>query len=185
MRQTSRSFFANPNVLDFYPRFGFRKLVQTGFIGHVDLRPAGTRAPSLDVASPTDRAYLADHCARVRAIGHGFAAYDYYPTLLFHLTRQPRRIFRLDEFRAVVIARQDGDRLLIEDLLATRSFRLTDALPGVCTQPVRTVEFGFHPEAWWPDAESQVFDDCESPLFVRGAAAAVKEPVRFPDLAHT
>lgn len=177
--------FANPNVLDFYPRFGFRKLAQTGFIGHVDLRPAGTRAPTLDVALPTDRAYLADHCARAGAIGHGFAAYDYYPTLLFHLTRQPRMIFRLDEFGAVVIARQDGDRLLIEDLLATRSFSLMDALPGVCTQPVRTVEFSFHPEAWWPDAESQVFDDCESPFFVRGAAAEVKEPVRFPDLAHT
>ena len=46
-------------------------------------------------------------------------------------------------------------------------------------------EFGFHPEAWWPDAERQSLDDGGSPLFVRGAAAEVKGPVRFPDLAHT
>jgi hypothetical protein len=32
--------FANPSVLDFYPRFGFRRLAQTRFIGRVDLRPA-------------------------------------------------------------------------------------------------------------------------------------------------
>ena len=42
--------FANPSVLDFYPRFGFRRLAQARFIGHVDVRPAGALAPSLDLA---------------------------------------------------------------------------------------------------------------------------------------
>ncbi|MBO0758351.1 MAG: GNAT family N-acetyltransferase, partial [Bradyrhizobiaceae bacterium] len=42
--------FANSSVLDFYPRFGFRRLPQTRFIGHVSLHPAGTLAPSLDLA---------------------------------------------------------------------------------------------------------------------------------------
>jgi hypothetical protein len=149
------------------------------------VRPAGTLAPSLDLARPTDRAWVANHCARASAIGQGFAARDYYPTLLFHLTRQPRTAFRLDLFGAVVIVQQDGDRLLIEDLLATRPFRLTDALPHICTQPVRTLEFGFHPEAWWPDAERQALDDGGSPLFARGAAAEVVAPIRFTDLAQT
>ena len=84
-----------------------------------------------------------------------------------------------------MIVQQDDDRLLIEDLFATRPFRLTDALPHVCAQPVRMLEFGFHPEAWWPNAESQALDDGGSPLFARGAAVEVKEPIRFPDLAHT
>jgi GNAT superfamily N-acetyltransferase len=177
--------FANPSVLDFYPRFGFRRLVQTGFVGHTDLRPAGPLAPRLDLARPTDRAWLADHCAKANFVGQGFAARDYYPILLFHLTRQPRIAFKLDSFGAVVVAQQDGERLLIEDLLAIRPFSLRDALPHVCAQPVRTIEFGFHPEAWWPDAESQVLDDDGSPLFARGTATQVKEPVRFPDLAQT
>jgi GNAT superfamily N-acetyltransferase len=177
--------FANSSVLDFYPRFGFRRLAQTRFIGHVDVRPADTLAPRLDLARPTDRAWLADHCAGASAIGQRFAARDYYPPLLFHLMRQPRMVFRPDSLGAVVIAQQHGERLLIEDLLATRPFSLTDALPHVCAQPVRTVEFGFHPEAWWPDAESRALDDGGSPLFVRGAAADVREPVRFPDLAQT
>jgi predicted N-acetyltransferase YhbS len=177
--------FANPSVLDFYPRFGFRRLAQSRFTGHVDVRPSGTLAPSLDVAMPTDRAWLAAHCAKASAVGKRFAARDYYPALLFHLTREPRMVFRLDLFGAVVIVRQDGDRLLIEDLLATRPFRLKDALPHVCAQPVRKLEFGFHPEDWWPDAESHPLDDDGSALFARGAAAEVEGPVRFPDLAQT
>ena len=91
-------------------------------VGRVDLRPARTLAPSLDLASPIDRAWLADHCARAGAIGQGFAARDYYPALLFHLTRRPRLVFRLDSFGEVVIVRQEGERLLIEDLLARRPF---------------------------------------------------------------
>jgi predicted N-acetyltransferase YhbS len=177
--------FANSGVVDFYPRFGFRKLVQSSFIGHIDVHPAATLAPSLDLARPTDRAWLAEHCARAGVTGQGFSVRDYYPTMLFHLTRQPRIVFRLDSFEAVVIVQQDGDRLLIEDLLATRPFRLKDALPHICAQPIRTLEFGFRPEAWWPDAESQALDDGSSPLFARGAAVEVEESIRFPDLAQT
>jgi hypothetical protein len=117
-----------------------------------------------DITRPTDRAWLADHCGRAGFVGQGFAARDYYPVLLFHLTCQPRTAFRLESFGAVVIARQDGERLLIDDLLATRPFSLRDALPHVCRHPVRTVEFGFHPEAWWQDAESLSFDDDGAPL---------------------
>jgi predicted N-acetyltransferase YhbS len=177
--------FANPSVLDFYPRFGFRRLSQARFVGHVDLRPSGTFAPTLDLARPIDRAWLADHCASAIATGQHFAARDYYPAMLFNLTHRPRTIIRLDLFGAVVIVQQDGNRLVIEDLLPTRPFRLKDALPYVCAKPVRTLEFGFHPEAWWPNAESQALDDGGSPLFTRGVAVDVEEPIRFPDLAQT
>jgi GNAT superfamily N-acetyltransferase len=177
--------FANASVLDFYPRFGFRRLAQSRFVGHIDVRPANTLAPSLDLSKATDRTWLADHCVRANAIGRGFTARDYYPTLLFHLTREPLRTFRLDSLEAVVVAQQDGERLLIRDLLAVRAFSLMDALPRLCTQPARTIEFGFHPEVWWPNAESEALHDAESRLFVRGTAAEVGEPVRFPDLAHT
>ena len=177
--------FANSSVLDFYPRFGFRRLAQSSFIAHVDVQPAGTLAPSLDLASSTDRAWLAEHCARAGVTGQGFTARNYYPTMLFHLTRQPRIVFRLNSFEALVIVQQQGDRLLIEDLLATRPFSLKDALRYICAQPVRTLEFGFRPEAWWPNAETQALDDGNSPLFARGAAAEVEGPIRFPDLAQT
>jgi predicted N-acetyltransferase YhbS len=177
--------FANPSVLDFYPRFGFRRRAQYRFVAHIDVRPADTLAPSLDLARATDRVWLANHCARAHAIGRGFTARDYYPALLFHLTRELRKAVRLDSFGAVVVTQQDGERLLIQDLLATRPFSLTDALPHLCANPTRTIEFGFHPEMWWPNTETLPLDDSESPLFVRGAAAGVREPVRFPDLAHT
>jgi predicted N-acetyltransferase YhbS len=177
--------FANRSVLDFYPRFGFRRLVQARFTGHIDVRPADIRVPELDLARPADRAWLADHCGKAIVLGQRFAARDYYPILLFHLTRQPCKIFRLDSCGAVVLAEQDSGQLLIKDVFATRPFSLMDALPLVSTEPASIIEFGFDPGAWWPGAQRQALDDNASPLFVRGAAAEVSEPVRFPDLAQT
>jgi hypothetical protein len=55
---------------------------------HIGVHPAGTLAPSLDLAKSTDRAWLAAHCAGAGATGQGFAARDDHPTLLFHPMRQ-------------------------------------------------------------------------------------------------
>jgi hypothetical protein len=82
------------------------------------------------------------------------------------------------------VTQQDGERLLVQDLFATWPFSLRDALSRRGAAPARTIEFGFHPELWWPNTETLALDDGESRLFVRGAAAGVTEPVRFPNL-HT
>jgi Acetyltransferase (GNAT) domain len=66
--------FANPSVLDFYPRFGFRRLAQDRFIARANLNPVGPPAPTLNITRPTDRAWLADHCGRAGFVGQGFAA---------------------------------------------------------------------------------------------------------------
>jgi hypothetical protein len=66
--------FANPSVLDFYPRFGFRRLAQDRFIARANLNPMRPPAPTLNITRPTDRAWLADHCGRAGFVGQGFAA---------------------------------------------------------------------------------------------------------------
>jgi predicted N-acetyltransferase YhbS len=137
--------FANPTVLDFYPRFGFRRLSQARFVGHVDVRPSGTFAPSLDLARPIDRAWLADHCASAVAIGQHFAAQDYYPAMLFNLTHRPRTIIRLDLFGAVVIVQQDGNRLLIRP--ATDTALQVEGCLTLCLRKTST-----DARIWFPSA---------------------------------
>jgi Acetyltransferase (GNAT) domain len=63
--------FANPSVLDFYPRFGFRRLAQDRFIARANLNPVGPPAPTLNITRPTDRAWLADYCGRAVFVGQG------------------------------------------------------------------------------------------------------------------
>jgi predicted N-acetyltransferase YhbS len=176
--------FANDTVLDFYPRFGFRRVVQQSFGAAIDLAPEGRPARALDLGLPADRARLARLCAAAPATGRGFSTRDYHNVLLWHLTYRPFAPFWLDGPEALLVASEVEGMLAIHDLIAARPFDLRGALPQVIGGPISTIAFGFAPEAWWP-AATVLGDDHEAPLFVRGGPPLPAGPIRFPDLAQT
>ncbi|MBM3545759.1 MAG: GNAT family N-acetyltransferase [Alphaproteobacteria bacterium] len=177
--------FGNRSVLDFYPRFGFTRIMQTQFTTPIEIEPGAARAPTLDLDNASDRARLAELCGRARAPGTVFSACDYYPALLWLLTHKPRTVFWLDELDAAVVASVEDGRLILHDVIATRPFDLRPILPRVTPSRVRMLEFGFGPEAWWPSAEASPDDDIDSPFFVRGLPSLPVGSFRFPDLAQT
>jgi GNAT superfamily N-acetyltransferase len=176
--------FANNTVLAFYPRFGFRRVVQQRFAAAVEVAPVADLAPVCDVGNPADRAWLAALCAQARPIGRRFAAQDYFSTLLWHLTYRPGVAFRFDDLDAVVVTRSLGPVLVIRDLVAASPFDLRAVLPRLTPCRIARVEFGFHPETWWPDADVATATDDDTPLFVRGLPGLCA-PLRFPELAET
>jgi GNAT superfamily N-acetyltransferase len=175
--------FANPTVLDFYPKFGFRRAIQCRFAAAVSIAPAGARAPSFDLDDAKARARLAALCARAMPAGHSFGTRDYYPILLWHLCNRPLTAHWLADGEALVVTATVGDRLLLHDIVAARPLDIASALPTVVTPPVTSIEFGFEPGAWWPAARPVGAD--ESLLFIRGLDDMPTGAFRFPDLAQT
>ena len=175
--------FANRSVIDFYPRFGFRRIPQLRFTAPVSIMPAGTRARRCDPASAADRSILADLCARARPTGSPLTARDYFPVLLWHLSCRPLVALWLPAFDAAVVAVADGDRLVVHDLIASQPFDLHLVLPALVAHPVTELEFCFNPGDWCAANRSEL-DDTDEPLFARGATP-IAGPVRCPDTAHT
>jgi GNAT superfamily N-acetyltransferase len=114
--------FGNDSVIDFYPRFGFRRVVQWRFTDIDQVEPVKRLAGRLDVRRFDDRIFLAQHCRRALPTGRRFGARNYHSALLFHLTAQELPVYWLDREQAVVIARHEGDRLVVHDLLPTQPF---------------------------------------------------------------
>ncbi len=179
--ETPVILFANPRVLDFYPRFGFQRLMQKRFSAHVEIEPASP-APLLDIEKASDRTWLESLCRRARAPGSTFSSRDYYPTLLWHLLHRPTPVFRLDD--AAVVASTVDDRLVLHDIIAAQAFDLKAALSGLVSGPIRHLEFGFGPEDCWPAASPSLEDDAGTHLFVRGLPSP-SGAFRFPDMAQT
>jgi len=176
--------FANPRVLDFYPRFGFRPVEQHLFAAETGITPAAAPAPALDIGRAEDRARIAAVAARAAPVNRRFAATDYCSILLWHLCDRPMRVRHLDAFDAVAVVSEEAGRLTLHDLQAPRPFPLTEALPSLVTGPVREIAFGFEPGDWWLEARP-TGRDAHSHLFVRGMPAPPAGPIRFPDLAQT
>ncbi|MFL5349096.1 MAG: GNAT family N-acetyltransferase [Hyalangium sp.] len=175
--------FANENVRDFYPRFGFTPREQALFGTALHVEPEGEPAPVLELAEPHVRAGLVSLCdeglavtGRFGARGHGRIA-SWYAATAFS---RPLRQLRGDVW---VFAGVEDGTLYIDDVFAREPFDLRAHIPRLIDQPITAVRFGFTPERWWPRA-GVVGEDTEAHLFVRNLAPP-PGPHRFPVMART
>jgi predicted N-acetyltransferase YhbS len=174
--------FANDTVLDFYPRFGFERAEEHGFVVERRVRPAPDRARRLELGEPEHRRLVERLGASALPVTERFGARNYGTTLLWHLTySHPEDVYYLDDQAAVIVARASGDVLTVYDVVAEHAFDLGAALPRVIEREIARFEFGFTPERWFPSAAPE---RPHRELFVRGIRLPT-EPFRFPVLAHT
>lgn len=177
--------FANDTVLDFYPLFGFKRVIESVFAAEFNVRPASEPLRALSIDRAEDLALLARVAATAAPTTREFGARDYGGVLLWYWANFYDGCFYYCEAEdAIIVAEHDGATLRICDVLARTPFDLRSYLPRVAKDAAQRVEFGFTPSTWWPDARA-VADYTDSPLFVRGAHRLPEAPFKFPMLAQT
>jgi predicted N-acetyltransferase YhbS len=177
--------FANDTVLDFYPLFGFKRVIESVFGAEYDVKPASEPLRALSIDRAEDLALLARVAAAAAPTTREFGARNYGGVLLWYWANFYDGCFYYCEAEdAIIVAELDGTTLRICDVLARTPFDLRSYLPRVAKDAAQRVEFGFTPDVWWPDARVMA-DYTESPLFVRGAHRLPEAPFKFPMLAQT
>jgi GNAT superfamily N-acetyltransferase len=177
--------FANDDVLDFYPLFGFRHVTEWlhGVDVHIEPRQSDLRRMSLDAAE--DRALLARLAAIAPPVSDRFAAVDYGGILLWYWTNFHQHHFYYHASDdAIVVAEEDQEVLRVLDVIAQGPIDLADYLPQLVSRATDHIEFGFTPEKYWPSA-TPICEYLESPLFVLGDPALPAGAFKFPVLAQT
>jgi predicted N-acetyltransferase YhbS len=176
--------YANERVLEFYPKFGFRRAPESAFELEAAVEPAPEPAPRLDLDDRAQREAWLAACAASVPPTERFGVRDYGDVALWHACAFYRRdVHVLREGDAYAVAVQRGDTLHLLDLAARRRFELLDAVPRLVRSPIARVRFGFCPERWCPAA--RVVGPGEDPLFVRGDVELPREPFQLPKLAET
>jgi predicted N-acetyltransferase YhbS len=177
--------FANEDVLDFYPLFGFRRVSEWVYSVDMHIEPQPNMLRRLSVESSADRELMLRIAAGAQPVTERFGATDYGGILFWYWTN-----FHHDDFYyhadddAIVIAEEDFEVLRVLDVVAARPVDLASYLPQLLSSPVDHVEFGFTPEKLWPSA-TPFCEYLESPLFVRGSLTLPTAPFKFPMLAQT
>ena len=177
--------FANNSVLNFYPRFGFKRLPQRRSVAAAALHPAGVQALRCDMSNASDRTRLAALCAKARPARGRLTARGYYWLALWNLTCEPITLSWVPEHDAAVAFAVENENLIIHDVITTQPFDLSLIVPTLITQPTTEVELLLDSDDFWPTMAHPARDDSKSPLFVRGAAAVINGPVQFTPLAQT
>lgn len=177
--------FANDSVLDFYPRFGFRKEEEVRFSR--EMAPGPGRVRRLNPDNPEDW-QLVRRCFRR---GNPFSALELREgnTLLAFYCRWPeapyrQRLYYLEERDAVAVADCQGETLELLEVFGGKG-ELLPLAECLAAPETRTVVLGFAPETaeGWKQAPLREED---TTLFVwnGGGASFMGEALRFPALSH-
>ena len=150
---------ANPGVVDFYPRFGFRQ-VQT-------YKPE--IAVKIDNAVAGSSGFDMDFVYKRNAYSHIIDYVNAQPVNVFHLVMEyGDDVYFLPALDVFAVAKQSGERLYLADVVAGGCVDFDELVRELPFAGVEVVEFGFCPDWLGVEPEWVVSDMEEELFFVKG-----------------
>jgi GNAT superfamily N-acetyltransferase len=172
--------FTGPPTVDFYRQFGYRRVTEFAFTAPLPPHePSADKGRRLDLARDEDRDLLRRLTAARAPVSRRLGVHRQNWLVLYHAaTLYPDCLFYLERFDLVLIARRDGDRLDLVDVIGPRIPPLADLLPHLETANAGKILFGFTPDLWDPPGV-QMQPDVDTLLMVRGPFALEGKEFRF------
>ena len=157
--------FANPHVIDFYPRFGFRQ-VQTY---SPSVAVAIDNAPGAAVQYNADDDFVRNMLQKRRVYSKMVDSTNMQPVEMFHLLLgYAGGIYYLPGCDALIVAMQKDDSLFLADVVTQKPITFDELIRELPFKGVKLVEFGFCPDWLGVNPCWEPTDGSEDPFFVMG-----------------
>ena len=140
--------FANQNVLDFYPKFGFSSTGEVQFILDYNHMPAvSSKVRKLDACNPEDLEHIY-HLARNRkVISEVFGTSNCEELLMFYCIMVfSQDLYYLENENALVIFQREEGCIHLYDIVSPRKVNLQTVLRTIVPPDCSKVIFHFHPD---------------------------------------
>lgn len=177
--------FANSTVLDLYPRFGFRRVIEHEYFQARSTPPEVSTFHPVDLGDSTQRehfmAAVMKSCPQAR-----LSLVPNVPLTMFYCDGPYREaLFHSSRHEAYVVVEHDGERMVLVDVFCERELVLADVVAELVRATTREVLLGFAPLSSEGFAARVV--DNDDALFVWGASKTYVDGqvLMFPLLSHT
>jgi len=155
--------FANSQVVNFYPRFGFSPVTEHCF--ERPLQPATNNLRQLHLTNPQDRDFFRQHLEKTVPVSKQFGVTDYSVLRDFVLNKFMSDAVWWDEaVELFIIASAEEGRLTIYDIVGKQMPK--DYLLNLCWPDVDTLETRFTPDLFADDFQANPYNDDDDNLFV-------------------
>ncbi len=178
-RGTPMYLYADDEVLDFYPKFGFERVYE--------------KQPVSDsvVDNTADAIRLSYDDPKIQTYVYNRVSYSPKLDCLntacinmfhIHLGYLKNNLFEIPELSTLVVAKQQGTTLRLIGVFSLKHILFAQLLPLLPFSNVDRIEFSFMP--YWPDLHYVMEEREMSPLFVRGLGCDLGG-FKFPELSTT
>ena len=175
--------FANKNVLEFYPKFGFEKSVEYTFSKTVNGNKREIK--KLDMADSNDVSLL----KRFYDVGNPFSAMlviNGFALEMFYLTGPYRNnVYYIPQYDTIVIMENDDNTVTVLDIFCAGNKDIDRILTAICDGETK-ISLGFTPNSTY-GYDMQLVNDEDTTLFVHkdGENIFADKQLLFPLIAHT
>ncbi len=180
--------FANDSVLDFYPKFGFKRMEQYQYQRKMQYNEQKKKqvAVKLDVDKKEDLALL----RKCYEKGNPFSKLQViqgFDLLMFYCGSFLKDcIYYVKEQEAVVIAEQEDNTLYLLDVFCEKNKDLQEILTAITTEKINEIVFKFTPIKYHDCEVARVEDDNDALFVLEGKENIfAEENLMFPEIAHT
>ena len=174
--------YANDSVVDFYPKFGFRKADEFRFRSSVNTDlPAGVKMIPMNTAED----FNAFINAKRSLVSRSPVITDTDDLMMFYLTQfMQESVYKLNDRNCYVIAEKNDDLLTVYDILSDKPIDPSE----ICLlfgNEIKKVEFAFIPENN-SSLEKYQYTEEDTTFFVLGDTLIddLPEILSFPALVH-
>lgn len=156
---------ANPSVIEFYPRYGFRPIQTYKPKIAVEINNGARKAIKLELDDPIFMGFLSERSIFSKLVD----CKNTQPVQIFNLLIEyDKDIYFLPELDVVAIMQHEGSRLFLADVFAKKPISFGCLKQHLPFNGIDSVEFGFCPD--WLDIEPMWIPENmkEEPFFVLG-----------------
>lgn len=177
--------FANDTVLDFYPKFGFKKAVESAYtMDTAQFKRKESSFIKLNPENPEDYDKIVKLAAGRVPISEKLSAVnDNWPLTVYCLYEFKDDLYYLAQKDMIVILRREKNTLHIYDILSLKLFDLDNIIEEITEINNDKIEFHFVPELKRYKAAGILEERQDDTLFVRGAV--LPNEILFPITSHT
>lgn len=173
--------FANNSVLDFYPKFGYKKEVEFQYKKQVAIEEESS-VINIQMSDKSDWQVL-EKAIKNSISNSRFETVRDIGLIMFYVTKfMKSNVYYSEKQDAYIIAEVEDEVLVIHNVFAKEKVNL-DKIIGEFGKEIEQVILGFTPLDNKEYSVSEVVeDDCT--LFVKGISDFLKLQVMFPTLSH-
>ncbi len=178
--------YADEDVLDFYPKFGFRRCDGTIFEAESNLPIPAYSARKLSLDKPSDLELMRDMIDRRLDLTRLFGARDYGHITFWHLINVfPDRVHYVEEDDAILISSEKDGVVNVWEVIHTNPVDLLSVLPkAIASDRITRIRYHLPPDQLGFNFD-RMLPDSDMPLFVRGKFPMDDVDFKFPLTAHT
>lgn len=186
--------FANDSVLDFYPKFGFKKEEEYVFYKLIDLKSVRDNGQDKTLEQKAyrklnmdDKEYRDFLCKKIlsSSVNSKLAMTKSTELIMFYcISFMKENIYYFEDIDTIAIAEIEGDTLVIDSVYSNTEADLDCIIGRLADESIRKVMLGFTPN----DAlsyECELYHEDDTTLFVLDGNSVFKEnKVKFETLSH-